>query len=444
MTYPKIKNSLHTEFQIIGNIQGNTGSSSDMYVLEHKKTGNEYFLKLVVKKTDRGDSPEYYFLFQNECLIYKYLKSELIDKYHARNILPLEKIGNLSYEQWFRLVRNSPLSPDLSDNQIDRNLLLITEFMIEERETRQQIDTPRAPRPSGIIKNIDLFRYSYLMTPLIESDYPNFAKLLRELSIQEICKYMSVLFFTVYQMIKVGVNHNDLHFGNILVRNFQPQDFQSKSYLIATPKTTFIIDLPYTLLIFDFDRSVIKNKHNIYLEDYAVLGNCPDFHPRRDILKLICGLYRNIKWLMMNETVSIDHSEITEFLEHMLYHLIPDEYIRAKIHETSNCFLEMDDIALGCRDEYLDLGVSDIGKTLGFFLQQSKFIRISTIDLINNEPVALEIVSRKMIRDFTNRFTLKKSNLDRFVKNNIQYTELFKGRQKLVKNIRNFMAMHIQ
>lgn len=444
MTYPKIKNSLQKKFQITENVHGETGSTSEMYIIENKHTGNEYFLKLVVKKTDQGEPPEYYFLFKNEVLIYKYLQKEVIDKYHVRNILSLETTGNLSYEQWFRFVRDSPITQDLSDGQIDRNLHLITEYMMEERDTRPTVDAPKATRLSGVIKNIDKYHYTYIMTPLIKGDYPHFGTLLSELSIQEICKYMSIVLFTVYQMSIAGVNHNDLHFGNILVKNFQPQDFQSKFYLISTPENTFLIDLPYTLLIFDFDRSVIKNKYNTYLEGYMALGNCPDFHPRRDVLKVICGLYRTIKWLMSNATISVNHSEMDEFLEHMLDSLISDGYIRQRIQETTDCFLKLDDIAIGCRDDYLDQGVSSIGKTLGFFLRKAHFKQVSTRDLINNDPIALELVSKKMTRDFSDRFIKKKSNLDRFVKTNVQYTNLFKGRQTLVKNIRDFIVKSIR
>jgi hypothetical protein len=439
---PNIKNT----FRIMSNIKQKTGSSSDMYIVENKSTGDEFFLKLAVKKTDQGETPEYYFLFQNEKWVYNYLKKELIGKYHSRNILPIESYGNLNYEQWFEWVRDSPITRDLSDGQIDRNLLLITEFMMEERDNHQPIDSNRSLKLLGVIQNIDKFRYSYIMTPLIKGDYLNFGLLLGNLSsIQEVCKYTCVLLFTIHQLLKVGVNHNDLHFGNILVRNFQPCDFESKTYLLVTPENTFIVDLPYTLILFDFDRSVIKNKHNPYLEEYALYGNCPDFHPRRDILKVICNLFRFIKWYIVDDVMKADPSEMMNFLDYMLEQLISDEYIRERIRETTNCFLEMDDdLAIGCREEYLDRGVSSIGKALGFFLRQANFKQVSTPDLIQNNPVALELATKKLSKNFSDRFTKTYPNLNRYVKANIQFTELFKGRKTLVRNVRDFIAQSIQ
>ncbi len=429
----------------MSSVKQKTGSSSDMYIVENKYTGNESFLKLAVKKTDQGETPEYYHLFENEKRVYKYLKKELIDKYHVRNILPVENEGNMTYDQWFQLVRDSPITRDLSDSQIDQNLLLITEFMIEERDNHRPVDSNRQLKPLGVIQNIDKFRYSYIITPLIKGDYPNFTSLLADISsVQEMCKYMSIVLFAIYQLLNVGVNHNDLHFGNILVRNFLPYDFESKTYLLVTPETTFIVVLPYTLVLFDFDRSVVKNKYNPYLEDYALYGNCPNFHPRRDVLKVICNLYRLNKYIH-DANLTVDHSEIMNFLNYMLEKLISDEYIRERIRDTTNCFLEMDDdFAIGCREEYLDQGVSSIGRALGFFLRHANFKQVSTQDLIENNPIALGLATKKLSRDFSERFTKTYPNLNRFVKANIQFIKPFKGQKTLVKNIRNFIAQSIQ
>lgn len=437
--------SLQKDYKIITIPSQKTGSDSEMYILKNRHTGLEYFMKMVVKKTDRGQVPDYYSLFKNEISIYKYLKKELIDKYQVRNILPLKQVGTLTYEQWFQLVRGSPLTKDLPDIQIYRNMIIITEYMIEERDTLQPILALRGFRPTQSIRNIDKFRYAYMMTPMIKGDYPHFGELLKELSIQEISRYMSILFFTIYQMLKVGINHNDLHFGNILVNNLDPFDFKSRYYLIATPEFTYLINLPYTLMIYDFDRSAVKKRHNPYLEDYAVYGNCPDFHPRRDILKVICGLYRIFHFFMKETTLAIKNEELIDFLEHMLDRLITDEYIQERIRNTTNCFLEMDDEpAIGCQDEYLDNGVASIGQTLGFFLHHANFQSVYTQDLIRNDLITLEFATRKMSKDFRNRFIPKKSNLDRFVKANIQITESFNGHKKLVKNIRDFIGKNIQ
>lgn len=436
--------SLQKDYKIIGIPSEKTGSDAEMYVLKNRYTDLEYFMKMVIKKTDKGETPENYSLFKNETAIYQYLKKELIDKYHVRNILSLEQVGTLTYQQWFDLVRDSPFTEDLSDNQIYRNMIIITEYMIEERDTLQSILALNGLRPTRTIQNIDKFRYAYMMTPMINGDYTHFGELLRELSIQETCKYMSVIFFTIYHMLTVGINHNDLHFGNILVNNLDPFDFKSQYYLIATPEITYLIDVPYTLIIYDFDRSVVKKRHSSYLEDYAEYGNCPDFHPRRDVLKAICGLYRIFHFFIKETTIGVEDEKIIEFLDHMLDRLIMDDYIQERIRETTNCFLEMDDQpALGCQDEYLDNGVASVGRALGFFLHHANFQRVSTEDLIRNEPVVLEFATRKMFKDFRNRFTPKKSNLDHFVKANIQITESFKGHKKLVKNVRDFIAKNI-
>ena len=145
-------------------------------------------------------------------------------------------------------------------------------------------------------------------------------------------RIIGLVVYAVYVLSTLGINQNDLHWGNILVQKDKLQVpffvlFQNKVYRYETP------DLP---VIYDFDRAVVKGERpNAELEKYKHGGNCPSFHRNRDVFKAIC--------IMSKDYGAIDKLE--EFLGPKL---------TAEFSASPNCWLSTGRDSLYCSDADLD------------------------------------------------------------------------------------------
>jgi hypothetical protein len=175
---------------------------------------------------------------------------------------------------------------------------------------------------------------------------------------------------TYYMNTILKIQHNDLHFGNILIKKHSPR---KKKYFFNN-KQSFMKDYmsEYTVRIYDFDQAYMENKENTYLDsnlcyDY---GSCNQFSTKD--LFIIAGqfiIYNGInpefKDIIRN-TIDID-------LFNAISQLKDDHWSRFCKMETTN--LKSFISKMGCTDRTLH---SSLGQMIDNFLiyMQSKYIVI--------------------------------------------------------------------
>ena len=113
--------------------------------------------------------------------------------------------------------------------------------------------------------------------------------------------YLPVLFQLFYTLLvfqQVGLQHNDLHAGNIFVDKL---DAASRSVYKVDSKQCYLHNSAFMVRIFDFDRAAklptqydsckLQNKalDNFYCKRY---GQCAQLNVRFEIYRLICNIYR--------------------------------------------------------------------------------------------------------------------------------------------------------
>lgn len=428
---------LHRDYEITKAIESTSASATDTFIVQHKQTGMNYFVKLFIKKTDnaRKPVPKSYFYLKNEIRICRYLKCALVDKYNVRNILLPVSEGKLTYEDLFNLVKESRTNT-LTDTQIRRNIIVNTEYMMNQRKTikeRKPIDAVRTVRTKGIVKNIDKFTYKFMLSPLVQGLYENFSEFLSKpkpgwkWTVQNISRYFAIVCYTLLQMAEVGVNQNDLHFGNILVNRkmFGPTPYHMRIHLIVTPTDTYIIDNEFTVFIFDYDRSVLKGEYNESFKCFEYAGNCPHFHLKRDLLKALCGFYKHMS----------KYRYLQSFREDMIKTLVTHDYVYSKIvHSHKYCWLSVDSErpAVGCRNEYLNEGLVDSQEIVSFFFEQAKFKSIPTKQLVDNHATSVQTAICAISKQFPRTTD---GELKKYVKANVQFSQGVRNRDRILSNL---------
>ena len=422
------------DYELVKGRESNSASATDTYVVRSQETGDRYFIKLFVKNTDRSGAekvPSTYHFLKNEIRVCRHLKCTLFDDYNIRNVLLPSGEGKATYQDIFDMVQRSSFNK-LTDSQIKRNIIKNSDYMLDpHKRSREAVDASRNPlRLRETIKHIDKFKYKFMMTPLVKGIYENFGEFILKSTWtdQSISKYMAIICYTLLQMSEVGVNQNDLHFGNILVNRkmFGPTSYYMRNHLIVTPTDTYIIDNEFSVFVFDFDRATIKGQYNMQLEDYAFAGNCPHYHEKRDMLKVICSVYKYTQ----------SHRSLSKFRKEMLDKLVHNNFVYSKIkaYADEDCCLEMKNYtpAVGCRNEYLDSGLSNNQDIVAFFFKYAKFKSVPTADIVNNVPRSVEKVARAIGKQFpkTTREELKK-----YVKSNIQFSQGTKNRTRIVSTL---------
>jgi hypothetical protein len=412
------------------------GSASDtvLFVIRNIENDKRYIVKLFVETIDGTHHPISYKLLKHEIDVYRTLYQEL-KPFNVRNVsFPFRTVKNLSYTEFLEFIVASGVK---SESQASKYIEKGTRDMLRKEENIDKYD-------------ITKMTYMCSITEMVDREYADFTDFLRSnknyWTNEKLSKYMAIIVLTLYQMSIVGINQNDLHFGNILVsrRRFGPTSFHCPIYLIVTPNDTFIIDNEYTLFIFDFDRAAVRNRYIEILEGAQHGGNCPHFHKKRDLLRVICVLFQHVYHLIAT------HSEVFDFQREILDKLITHPYIRERIKNAYNaCWLEekipnlhggMDTTSISCIDNWLDEGMAKVSDILKFFFVNAKFKYVSTKDLIKNKSKAIQKVSKELSKNFlwaSNTVYDPKNDpdLENFIVANIQYTQTISEKDQLVKNI---------
>jgi hypothetical protein len=395
-----------------------SGSRTDIWEVERRIDGKKFVLKLFIDTVDGVQHPASYELLKHEIRTYRLLQDTLILKDNVRNILPIYAIGIMDFNSILDFVWSSPYN-NLSKKDITENIITNTKFMLKETSTRTAIDKKpariQATQTSQNKKLIEKFTYAYVVTPMIEGpEMDHFLTSNLYWTPSKLCRYMAVLMTTLYQMSNLGINQNDLHLSNILLSDtlYGPTDFHSRVYLLVFGRTTFLIDLEYTPLVYDFDRSAIYGRYFTNLETKMDGGNCPQFHPKRDFIRILCGIYQVIKEMYHVRS----RSAFRRFQDDILYLIYNRDLRRAIQYANSSCWLERGRTSFQCDDELLNEGMASREHILRFFFGCAEFRSFPTELLLSGDMPVLSGIVHTLINE--NRWS---SDLLPYLEANVQF-----------------------
>lgn len=463
-----------SDFILIKGLESNSASSTDIWVvkeLEDEKdedfdSGQEYIMKIFIEKIRFKDDTSSKFkytipvlddfsLLKGEIDLYQLIKKQLIKNRNVRNIVPIKTVVDFdSTEEYEFLVKSIEPTNEKQRANIIRNMIYNALFMLGMESSRTNIKRVSSnsvyppsidmitshPRYEVYYTNTSSYEpntgtYSFtqykmksIVTPYIKGDtFNDYLYDHRDtITPQELMRYVYILLVTNYQMSEVGINQNDLHWGNILMdASFTGSKKFLKKYFIFMDDLYIFIDLKYTLFMYDFDRAVVINQPNTILQKYQHGGNCPEFNEKRDFLKTLCLLHEYLEFNMKHFN-KLYKDTFTTIKNELIGEIIRTEYIRESIRkDKSGCFLtkvkysknKLEGYSVHCEAKELEKGIADRKDILKWCLKYTDFDSVNLSDPSYYDNLFGEEI--KVIREF-----LKQSkNMDTLIDYNIQYVD---------------------
>ncbi len=381
-----------SEYYVIGGFKSISASPTDIWELEDTKTGEICIAKIfilsfvTVEKADltkrRKEVPETAELLIGETKTYGILKNKILDspKLQGRNFVPYITHFELTSEQMINTLIANKRRLGLTDNQLINNLCDNTRSMLLQTRGRKAINDKSASNAlnplwraeKAVYDSGSLFvgdvQYGFLVTKKIEQltlyDYIQE----KEKYASSLCQIVFKILVAIRSMIEIGLNQNDLHFGNILMNKnykYTPDDCASYCVFVDDYITIFEgTDQDYTPLIFDFDRSATVSRDNRELGKYEKYGNCPNYGHHRDYIKFICGLYK----ICENHR----HAEIRELAPEILNSLILTNDLRQRFKtEPTSCFFTEGPTSIQCDEKYVEKNMASMSDAMKFFREKA-------------------------------------------------------------------------
>jgi len=149
-------------------------------------------------------------------------------------------------------------------------------------------------------------------------------------------EFANFLFFQVvsacYALFLSGVNHNDLHTGNILVKKIPRR---INEYHIDGVKYRIFTD--YTAMLYDFDRSTCSDFMGHYNNEIHY-GNPNDIlqntlHPAKDIAKVFYYFFRRADYIMRQEICEDLANPREENNLFNFFNTQPDQWLEQRVTE---------------------------------------------------------------------------------------------------------------
>jgi hypothetical protein len=197
-------------------------------------------------------------------------------------------------------------------------------------------------------------------------------------ALDEFASIVFQIFHAVYVMVKHGINHNDIHSGNMLVDKLKKPI--CLEYEANKKKIKFLTK--YIVKIFDWDLSNSSAKVNpSFLEKEIEFANQRNkyfpaehganniFHPKRDLYTVICALHQVLKYQNRgNKPVQTFFQKLTglthEELQNMLYS-DADNQVRVGVSQkTAEKFNDIQPVDKKVRENYYFLPIKEIEKLL--------------------------------------------------------------------------------
>lgn len=331
-----------------------------------------------------------------ETEVYKKLKEDLIDNpiLQVRNIVPFVETVEFSFDTLRTKLINdfTKQGSSLTANQVTNNLIENTLIMIKalnkDRKKINRVGSNAAPQ----------YEWTYTPAPTYSFDVRSVVYrgivtanaggksfgdfLLQEpgLRYKDVMRYFAIILVSVRAMAKVGVNQNDLHFGNILLsEDFCGLGFQLKKYLMYYKEHLFIVYQKYTPFVYDFDRTALEGVANNRLIGYERGGNCPSFHVKRDLMKILCGIVKFAQ-IRHSNPGTMNAAEETAFYNaanYILNNAFGNDLREAIISGSASCWLnpknKPTDPSLMCTSSQLDSNVIKWEDILKWTFSEAQF-----------------------------------------------------------------------
>lgn len=265
-----------------------SSSASDIWVFK-SNSGDIVFLKIF--PTDFRSSGLLY-----ESGVYRYINEKLkqpnMEEY-SDNFVKLKCIlEGISFDDLFSLISKEK---GIDRDNLIRNLkYILCADNIKKRPSLDSIDKDnleiKGCEPDVKPEN---YNYSVIVTYAPSTDLKNIQSLLDFMefdSSSSVDKYSVIArtALSICAMHRMGISHNDQHWGNILVST----DIE-KSYIYHHNGLRYEFLSCYHPVLFDWDRSQIQNGEDNYeLELYPGIYDSGNFKPGRDYLMFAKDLYR--------------------------------------------------------------------------------------------------------------------------------------------------------
>ena len=302
---------------LISGFDSNSASPTDIWQLSD---GNEFFIAKVFLR----NKPFYGDLYYYEALIYdaitkEYPISPLFIKAKKYYEYPISEISNLVFNYFL----NSPDCRKFYNKNIDKSInfkdivTFITQYnMYASYKYMDKITKKYEGRKSityidekGILATLsDVTKFNDLLENyrrisgekcgLIINEYSKGSSL-RDLMVEmpNINSIISILLMSVWKLQYISINHNDLHFGNVLTKKYDYRQF----YIIFNNKL-YKLNTDYIPCLYDYDRSTSQRLPNTSLRQFEIQNRVGyvNFSRARDFVKALCILTTNYK---MKETL---------------------------------------------------------------------------------------------------------------------------------------------
>lgn len=341
-----------------------------------------------------------------EVEIYKRLKKELIDDpiLQVRNIIPYIETVEFSFEMLrAKLImdfqtQGSPLTVNQISNNLIENTLIMLKILTGPGVRRKKINRAGNNSSPSFIYSLSPYTFdvrSVIYRGIVTANggsYKFTDYLLRGANLQytDIMRYFGLILIAIRAMAKKGVNQNDLHFGNILMsEELTGLGFQLKKYFLYYKEYLFLIDQEYTPFVYDFDRSSLQNNPagiNNRLVGLEHGGNCPSFHLKRDLAKVVCSFYNHVSIRQQkppNGTIApmdpVEEKKLNKGAD-----FIHNNFVRGEIKDSfasgASCFMHpVGQSSLPsdmCSDDQLNQNVTTWDIAISWVLSEGKFTSI--------------------------------------------------------------------
>lgn len=423
--------SLLDRFQLIEGFKSGSASRTDIWDVKDLETGARYIFKSFVSEFqtfDRRSSrivaqiPLSADLLIHELNVYRSLRTSLIEppEVNARNILCVVGDGQFDAKELFEFVQK--YRPDLSRANIQYNIYenLLFLLRLSKARSREPLTLKRqvpvlqqrdleVPFGNVDVVRLDLpIQYRCFFTPKIDQlSLADAIESGKVNSLDSCMRYMYLLFLTLLLTSSVGVNQNDLHWGNILMSQnyFGPSAYHKRIYFLVFNDRLVLVDNPYVPFLYDFDRAAIQNKVVPGLEEnkymYSRGGNCPKFNPKRDFVKMLCCLWHYLRILSRSE------SKARTYQDEIMTLLIRDETVRDAIRNSHDaCWMTTadDSDSVLCIDSHINNGISSRSGIIQWVSERCSYLSCSLSELKDVVRAGSRSVSYKTVKVMCDRF----------------------------------------
>jgi hypothetical protein len=286
-------------------------------LIEHSKRASSrdvlYFIPVALKIFYPPPDPQLNNSLKTEATIYEYLTKNLYLKKHTphliRHIAHLTctdikgMIDNISQDETLKKQLTSALLKLKNDTNFDLRAFgsAIQDKGVQTTDPLTVLAVEQALNSKTGYAFLEFF-IDNPSTPMP----PNILKIL-----------VFQILWTLECFNRIGMRHNDLHMNNFFVQLYNPDEANyNYSYTLPDGKTFYFTTVPFSVKIFDFDRSNIEGVTDNTLlsrgnpsELCNKIGICRGPNPKYDTLKFLCTLYT---WL---EEERKSNPEFDQFIE---------------------------------------------------------------------------------------------------------------------------------